>query len=134
MTTHYQNPYTPHSQRADGSPVSIRRTAPLTLDSAGLPVGTAAQVLRWVDDDPDRAQRFLNKEQQETRPRITLVSNLKAVLKRHEIAPEPVGQLAPQIDVIPAERALVEGEVVTDEDPAVNQLEVIRERLKVANS
>ena len=127
---HYQNPYLPHTLRAPSPAPKKSKAAKITVDATGLPVGTAAQVLEWVGDDPDRAQRFLVKEQRETRPRVTLVSNLKAILKRHEILPEPPLQLAPQIDVIPAERALVEDVTVTD-DPAINQLEIVRDRLKV---
>jgi len=126
MTSHYQNPYLPHTLRADAPPPPVQRAPRVAVDTEGLPIGTAAQVLEWVGDDPARAQACLTKEQRDTRPRVSLVANLKAVLKRHEIVPEPPVQLAPQIDVIPAERA--EGEPV--EEP-VNHLEVIRERLRV---
>lgn len=132
MTTYYQNPYLPHSLRATTSP-PVGKAAQLILDAQGLPMGTAAQVIQWVDDDPDRALRFLVKEQSENRPRVSLVANLKAILKRNDIAPEEVerpAQLAPQIDVIPAERTAAQGGVVPDVEP-INQLEMIRERLGV---
>lgn len=125
MTTHFHNPYLPHSLRDDVPPAAPRRSAPLTLDPAGLPVGTAAQVLQWVDDDPDRAQAFLNKEQRETRPRITLVSNLKAVLKRHEIVPVSAPAPAP-LTAVPTD--------FVDDETNLNQLDMIRERLKVVSS
>ena len=89
--------------------------------------------MQWVGDDPDRAQAFLVKEQKETRPRVSLVANLKAVLKRHEIAvadPAPPAQLAPQIDVIPAERSdIIEGVIVAND--AVDQLSLVRKRLQI---
>lgn len=132
MTVHYQNPYLPHTLRGVPVPRSAKKAVPLTLDSTGLPIGTAAQVIVWVDDDPERAERFLVKEQRETRPRVSLVANLKAVLKRHQIVIEEAQptQLAPQIDVIPAERAAIEGEA----DGQVDQLALVRERLKVEGS
>jgi len=134
MTVYYQNPYLPHSLRTGGStPPPAKKQISITKDNTGLPVGTAAQVMEWVGDNPDRAQAFLTKEQRESRPRVSLVANLKAVLKRHqivveppEIVVEPPGQLATQIDVIPAERA----DVAESTDEPVNQLEMIRERLQ----
>ena len=137
MTVHYQNPYLPHTLRSTAPPArAVANTAaPITTDAEGLPIGTAAQVMTWVGDDPDRAQAFLTKEQRESRPRVSLVANLKAVLKRHEIVVpvvvpvEPPGQLATQVDVIPAERALLAEYEPVDEEP-VNQLEIIRERLQ----
>jgi hypothetical protein len=134
MTPHLQNPYLPHTLRPNAGPAPTKQLPKVTLDHRGLPVGTAAQVMDWVGDDPDRAASFLTKEQQETRPRVSLVANLKAVLKRHDVAvieiPERTGQLAPQIDVIPAERtAIAEGEPLVGE--LVDPLALVRERLGV---
>lgn len=124
MVLHYQNPYLPHAQRTAAAPPAPRKLAQVTLDPNGLPVGTAAQVMDWVDDDPDRALAFLAKEQSETRPRVSLVASLKAVLKRHEIVPE---EPAPQTDSAPDE-----GDSLSA-DP-VDQLALVRDRLQVGNS
>jgi len=136
MTIHFQNPYLPHTLRSTTTRQAPVKQVPLfTLDSSGLPIGTAAQVMEWVGDDPDRALRFLNKEQEEARPRVSLEGNLKEVLKPHEIQvveppPEQAVHLAPQIDVIPAERiAIAEGEPLAM--APVDPLTLIREKLGI---
>ena len=43
------------------------------------PSGTAAEVLAWVDDDPQRAQTALEAENCQDNPRTTLVSKLEAI-------------------------------------------------------
>lgn len=127
MTTHYQNPYLPHAARTGVPPEpKPRPPAPhIATDHEGLPIGTAVQVMAWVDDDPDRAMRFLLKEQKESRPRVSLVASLTAVLKRNGITPpkpeEPAAIEAPE--PVAEIEAADEGEV----DP----LALVRERLQV---
>lgn len=41
-----------------------------------VPDGTAADVLTWVDDDPDRARQALDAEQAREKPRTSLVAKL----------------------------------------------------------
>jgi len=47
------------------------------LDGDGVPDGTAAEVLEWVGDDPDRAAAALKAEGERDKPRTTLVSALE---------------------------------------------------------
>jgi len=49
-------------------------------DSEPVPDGTTAEILRWVGDDQGRAQRALDKEQAEDRPRSGLTGELKQIL------------------------------------------------------
>jgi hypothetical protein len=49
-------------------------------DSEPVPDGTTAEILRWVGDDKSRAQRALDKEQQDDRPRAGLTGELKKIL------------------------------------------------------
>jgi hypothetical protein len=49
-------------------------------DSEPVPDGTTAEILRWVGDDKARAQRALDKEQQDDRPRAGLTGELRKVL------------------------------------------------------
>ena len=120
-TAHVQNPYLPHTLRSTARSKSARQPPPVALDRSGLPVGTAAQIIEWVGDDPDRAMRSLAKEQAETRPRVSLVASLTAVLKRHEIplavpTEDPVAQ---------------ETEDSVSDEPGVDPLALVREGLGV---
>jgi hypothetical protein len=47
------------------------------LDGDGVPDGTAAEVLEWVADDPQRAGAALVAETARERPRSTLVAHLE---------------------------------------------------------
>jgi len=49
-------------------------------DSEPVPDGTTAEILRWVGDDQQRAQRALDKEQADDRPRAGLTGELKKIL------------------------------------------------------
>ena len=43
----------------------------------GVPEGTAAEILEWVGDDPQRARAALEAEQASSSPRVTLVATLE---------------------------------------------------------
>lgn len=45
-----------------------------------VPEGTTAEILDWVGDDLDRAQRALDTEQANERPRVGLTSELNKIL------------------------------------------------------
>lgn len=128
MTTHYQNPYLPHAARTGTPPKAAPRPpAPhVATDHEGLPIGTAVQVMAWVDDNPDRAMRFLLKEQKESRPRVSLVANLTAVLKRNGITPPKPSE--PAAIEAPEPHAEIEAPA---EEEQVDPLALIRERLQV---
>jgi hypothetical protein len=49
-------------------------------DSEPVPDGSTAEILQWVGDDHDRAQRALDKEQADDRPRTGLVGGLNKIL------------------------------------------------------
>lgn len=49
-------------------------------DAEPVPDGTTAEILRWVGDDQSRAQRALDKEQGDDRPRAGLTGELKKIL------------------------------------------------------
>jgi hypothetical protein len=46
--------------------------------------GTSREVLNWVGDDKERAQRALDKEQASDKPRSTLIRELNEVLEKDE--------------------------------------------------
>jgi hypothetical protein len=121
VTAHYQNPYLPHSHRAPAAPKARRGDQIIETDRDGLPIGTAVQVMTWVGEDPDRAARYLAKEQAESRPRVSLVANLTTVIKKYS-TPEVVE--APVV----AEPTSTEVVAVAEE---VDPLAMIRERLQV---
>jgi hypothetical protein len=50
-------------------------------DSEPVPEGTTAEILRWVGNDQGRAQRALDKEQAEEKPRTGLTGELKQILE-----------------------------------------------------
>lgn len=52
-----------------------------------VPDGSTAEVLAWVGEDKDRAQRALDKENAGSRPRTTLVKPLAEILAAGD-APE----------------------------------------------
>lgn len=122
---HYQNPYLPHAQRTAAAQSPARRAPQVALDHEGLPVGTAAQVMTWVDDDPQRALQFLSKEQAEPRPRVSLVANLKAVLKRNDIEPPALEQKAEPLAIEPSGLDEFHPDTAENIDP----LALVRERL-----
>lgn len=47
------------------------------LDGDGVPDGTAAEVLAWVGDDPDKAGAALVAESARDKPRSTLIAALE---------------------------------------------------------
>lgn len=83
--THYQNPYLPHSLRTDDAPpVAPKQPEPMKI--GGLPVGTTVQIVDWVGDDADRARLALDREKEQDRPRVRLVTELTTVIRRAERA------------------------------------------------
>lgn len=52
-----------------------------SADSTPVPDGTTAEIVQWVGDDKDRAQRALDKEQSHQKPRPGLTKELKKVLE-----------------------------------------------------
>jgi hypothetical protein len=50
-------------------------------DAEPVPAGTTAEILRWVGGDKQRAQRALDKEQAEEKPRGGLTGELKRILE-----------------------------------------------------
>ena len=49
-----------------------------------VPEGTAKEVMSWVGDDAERAQRALDAEQSSGDPRSTLVEDLERVIRRDD--------------------------------------------------
>lgn len=49
-------------------------------DAEPVPVGTTAEILQWVASDKDRAQRALDKEQSNDKPRGGLTGELRKIL------------------------------------------------------
>jgi hypothetical protein len=50
-------------------------------DSEPVPAGTTAEILKWVGDNKGRAQKALDKEQAEEKPRGGLTGELKRILE-----------------------------------------------------
>lgn len=59
------------------APVVEKYAAP---EDEVVPVGTAEEVLSWVGDDKDRAQKALDAENERSRPRKTVLTELKEIL------------------------------------------------------
>lgn len=49
-------------------------------DPNKLPEGSAKALLEWVGDDAERAERLLEAEQNEDKPRVTLITSLKKIV------------------------------------------------------
>jgi len=49
-------------------------------ESNEVPVGTSAEIQDWVGDDKERAQRALDKENENANPRKGLVKHLESML------------------------------------------------------
>lgn len=89
------NPYLPHSLRlaTEGRERPVYRRVSdhaLVFDRSGVPVGTTWQIQQWVAGDPERARTVLLRERGERKPRVTLVSYLVQVLRRHGVPVDPV--------------------------------------------
>lgn len=67
--------------RSDGdSAPAEKKAAPAPApESDEVPQGTSAEIMAWVGDDKDRAQRALDAENANDRPRKTLVSQLEGM-------------------------------------------------------
>lgn len=72
----------PEQESATDAPVSTAEN--VDRKSAYVVEGTAAEVLAWVGDDPDRAADALRVEEASERPRKTLVSSLQSIVKAEE--------------------------------------------------
>ncbi|GFH34295.1 hypothetical protein [Streptomyces pacificus] len=67
--------------RLDGEPENGSKSSdqpPASLEDAS----TAAEVLDWVGDDPDRAAEALEAEEAADKPRSTLVKQLKKIAEQ----------------------------------------------------
>jgi hypothetical protein len=53
-------------------------------DENDVPQGTVPEVLSWVGDDKDRAQKALDAENENDKPRKSLVSELEEVLSEED--------------------------------------------------
>lgn len=53
-------------------------------DENDVPEGTVPEVLGWVGDDKERAQKALDKENENDKPRKGLVSGLEEILSEDE--------------------------------------------------
>lgn len=51
-------------------------------ESEPVPVGTTVEVMDWVGDDGERAQRALDAENENDTPRKTLVSQLEKMIAK----------------------------------------------------
>lgn len=63
-------------------------TKPLPQESSdpnAVPQGTVPEVMTWVGDDKERAQKALDAEQANERPRKGLVSSLEELLAPEEV-------------------------------------------------
>lgn len=102
--THYQNPYLPHSLRNTEGTVppapAPKKALPMVDAETGVPIGTAVQVLDWVGDDVDRARAALAREKGQPKPRVTLVTELTALIRR---SVEPVPVVEPAFSAIAAD-------------------------------
>lgn len=59
----------------DGQPVDGPE-----VDGDEVPAGTVEEVMRWVGNDPERADRALDVEEDAKKPRATLIEKLMAVI------------------------------------------------------
>lgn len=72
----------------DRKPAPVRQTAPEpttkpVVDPANpdaVPTGTAPEILTWVGDDKEKAQKALDVEKADEKPRKGLVSELEKLL------------------------------------------------------
>ncbi len=62
--------------RLSGPQETTKPLPQATVDPDAVPQGTVPEVLTWVGDDPVRAQKALDEENKNDRPRKGLVSSL----------------------------------------------------------
>lgn len=82
MGRRVQTNFTADDFKADGDSNEKRATpepAP-QQESNEVPVGTSAEIQDWVGDDKERAQRALDKENENANPRKGLVKHLESML------------------------------------------------------
>lgn len=58
-------------------------------DPNAVPAGTVPEVLTWVGDDKEKAQKALDAENENDKPRKGLVSELDAILAKEDESEEP---------------------------------------------
>jgi len=58
------------------TPEPVEPPAPTVPNTEAVPTGTAAEVVAWVGNDRDRAQRALAAEKAAEKPRTTLIDQL----------------------------------------------------------
>lgn len=59
----------------------LKNAAPKEPEPEPVPTGTSKEVLAWVGDDKERAQRALDAEKSNTKPRVTLVNELTEIIE-----------------------------------------------------
>lgn len=66
---------------------SARKTEPepttqpvVTGDPEDVPTGTVPEIMTWVGEDPERAQKAFDKEVEDEKPRRGLVSQLQELI------------------------------------------------------
>jgi hypothetical protein len=67
----------PATEEPTADPVSEDAPEP---EEEPVPDGTSAEVLQWVGDDQGKAQRALDKEQADDKPRVGLTGELEKIL------------------------------------------------------
>jgi hypothetical protein len=81
------NPFAPATNkpaRHEGRKPAV--SGPAEYDEAGIPVGTAVQILDWAGDDAEKATAALERERAAERPRTSLIERLEAAQRRAEKA------------------------------------------------
>lgn len=69
--------------RSDYDPYAPLDEAPVVEEAnkaEDVPEGTAKEILEWVGDDPERAERAIAIEKTEKKPRTTLLADLSKVV------------------------------------------------------
>ena len=61
-----------------------------------VPQGTAAEVLAWVGDDPERAEEALNAEHMQITPRTTLIAKLETIASKEAPVSEETTTVEPE--------------------------------------
>lgn len=66
---------------ADTDPTSPHVGSVSEPQPTDVPAGTISDILTWVDADPARAQAALDVELAATKPRVTLVEQLRQIVQ-----------------------------------------------------
>jgi hypothetical protein len=74
------SPQDPYAVDASGAVVDSATETPAASDEVQVPKGTTSELLSWVGDDKERAQRALDAENATDKPRKGLVEELEEIL------------------------------------------------------